>query len=52
MKIYMIKRMEVLPVTIDEAWEFFSNPHNLPKITLRNSTCGLLPERSGKYIPV
>jgi ligand-binding SRPBCC domain-containing protein len=33
MKIYTIKRTEVLPVSIGEAWDFFSNPVNLSKIT-------------------
>ena len=32
MKIYTLESTEILPVTIEEAWEFFSNPHNLPKI--------------------
>ena len=29
MKIYTLESTEILPVTIEEAWEFFSNPHNL-----------------------
>ena len=33
MKIYRLESTEILPVTLEEAWEFFSNPHNLPKIT-------------------
>ena len=33
MKIYTIDRTEILPITIKEAWSFFSNPHNLQEIT-------------------
>lgn len=30
---YMLKRVQVLPMSLDEAWEFFSNPANLNTIT-------------------
>ncbi len=30
MKIYTLGSAEILPVTLEEAWEFFSSPHNLP----------------------
>jgi ligand-binding SRPBCC domain-containing protein len=30
---YKLYRTQTLPVTINEAWEFFSSPHNLKKIT-------------------
>ncbi|MEQ9592981.1 MAG: SRPBCC family protein [Cyclobacteriaceae bacterium] len=33
MKIYNLKRVQFLPITKDEAWEFFSSPKNLSKIT-------------------
>ena len=33
MKIYRIKRTQFLPITLSEAWEFFSTPKNLAKIT-------------------
>ena len=33
MKIYNLVRKQVLPITIDEAWEFFSTPKNLSTIT-------------------
>jgi hypothetical protein len=29
MKIYQLKTVQNLPIGIDEAWEFFSNPNNL-----------------------
>lgn len=33
MKIYQFKSVQTLSITLDEAWDFFSNPKNLPKIT-------------------
>jgi ligand-binding SRPBCC domain-containing protein len=33
MKIYSISRKQTLPVTLEEAWSFFSSPANLKKIT-------------------
>lgn len=33
MKIYHLKRTQFLPLTLSEAWEFFSTPKNLAKIT-------------------
>jgi ligand-binding SRPBCC domain-containing protein len=33
MKIYQLKTVQNLPIKIEEAWEFFSNPNNLSVIT-------------------
>jgi len=33
MKIYEIYRKQMLPISLDEAWDFFSSPLNLEKIT-------------------
>jgi ligand-binding SRPBCC domain-containing protein len=33
MRIYNIKRTVVLPISIQQAWSFFSSPANLPAIT-------------------
>ena len=33
MKIYNLKRQQFLPISITEAWAFFSTPNNLSKIT-------------------
>ena len=33
MKIYQLKVKQRLPISIDEAWKFFSDTKNLPKIT-------------------
>lgn len=36
MKIYHLKRTQVLPITLQQAWDFFSSPKNLEKITPAN----------------
>jgi ligand-binding SRPBCC domain-containing protein len=33
LKTYQFRSKQFLPITISEAWEFFSNPNNLAKIT-------------------
>lgn len=33
MKIFRMERSLILPISIDEAWSFFSHPRNLSKIT-------------------
>jgi ligand-binding SRPBCC domain-containing protein len=33
MKIYQLKTSQKLPISLEKAWEFFSNPANLSKIT-------------------
>jgi ligand-binding SRPBCC domain-containing protein len=33
MKIYTLKRHQFLPISLERAWEFFSTPKNLAKIT-------------------
>jgi ligand-binding SRPBCC domain-containing protein len=33
MKVYHFKRTQFLPITVDQAWIFFSSPENLSKIT-------------------
>jgi ligand-binding SRPBCC domain-containing protein len=33
MKVYTLKRRQFLPLTVNEAWDFFSTPKNLSRIT-------------------
>lgn len=33
MKLYRLDRSQFLPISIETAWDFFSNPHNLQQIT-------------------
>jgi ligand-binding SRPBCC domain-containing protein len=32
-KVYSLKTVQQLPISLDQAWDFFSNPANLQKIT-------------------
>lgn len=48
MKLYRLHRIQCLPISIDQAWDFFSNPQNLPLITpawLRFRVTSPLPAR-------
>jgi ligand-binding SRPBCC domain-containing protein len=48
MKIYQLKAFQKLPININEAWEFFSNPNNLSLITpkwLNFKITSKLPEK-------
>jgi len=33
MALYQLKRKQILPISLEQAWEFFSSPFNLAKIT-------------------
>ena len=33
MKVYKLERKMIIPVSLEDAWEFFSSPYNLEKIT-------------------
>lgn len=33
MKVYKLERIQKIPISLDEAWQFFSRPENLRKIT-------------------
>lgn len=35
-KVYSLKKIQQLPITLSEAWDFFSNPANLANITPAN----------------
>jgi len=48
MKVYTLKTIQNLPIGIEEAWEFFSNPNNLAVITpewLNFKVTSKLPEK-------
>ncbi len=36
MKTYLVKTEQAIPITLNEAWDFFSSPLNLAKITPKN----------------
>ncbi len=50
MKIYTLNYTQELPISIDKAWEFFSNPQNLLKITPPDMKFELLTELSSQPI--
>lgn len=33
MKLYRLNRKQILPISLEESWAFFSTPHNLERIT-------------------
>ena len=35
-KVHFIKQVQKLPVSVEDAWDFFSNPKNLSRITPQN----------------
>ncbi|MCS6928257.1 MAG: SRPBCC family protein [Saprospiraceae bacterium] len=46
MGVYVLKRTQRLPISIQEAWAFFSSPLNLPEITPPYLGFEILSERS------
>lgn len=42
MKVYLIKQKQFLPISLSEAWDFFSNPGNLGDITPANMNFKIL----------
>jgi ligand-binding SRPBCC domain-containing protein len=50
MKPYVLERTQILPITLDTAWKFFSNPANLTKITPPGMAFRITsPPQSGIY---
>ncbi|PQJ12507.1 cell division inhibitor [Flavipsychrobacter stenotrophus] len=50
MKIYTLHREQVLPISLKEAWDFFSTPLNLEKITPAEMGFVVLTDVKGKSI--
>ncbi|WP_028979198.1 SRPBCC family protein [Sporocytophaga myxococcoides] len=51
MKIYTINRVQILPVKIEQAWDFFTSPHNLSKITPSSLNFKVLSKNEGPIHP-
>ncbi|GAC1447229.1 MAG: SRPBCC family protein [Desulfuromonadaceae bacterium] len=50
MKPFTLERTQILPITLETAWKFFSNPANLVKITPPNMDFRITsPPQSGIY---
>ena len=48
---YRIERHQVLPISLNEAWDFFSSPKNLSKITPENLGFTVLGQVSEQMYP-
>jgi len=47
-KVYSLKKVQLLPITLQEAWEFFSNPANLATITPQNLGFNIISKHHGE----
>ena len=47
-KIYSIKTVQNMPISLDEAWEFFSRPDNLKDITPSNLGFNIISKHHGE----
>ncbi|MCZ8355568.1 MAG: SRPBCC family protein [Cyclobacteriaceae bacterium] len=47
MKIYHLKTVQILPISLAEAWDFFSTPDNLEKITPKHMGFNILYKSGG-----
>ncbi|NIK73438.1 ligand-binding SRPBCC domain-containing protein [Thermonema lapsum] len=48
MKVYQLKREQYLPISLEEAWQFFSSPHNLKDITPQDMGFDIVLIEEGK----
>jgi ligand-binding SRPBCC domain-containing protein len=46
-KVYSIKTIQKLPITLDQAWDFFSSPANLKEITPDNLGFKIISQHHG-----
>lgn len=49
--IYTLKTSQLLPITVQEAWDFFSDPENLAKITPGHMGFRITSEKPSKMYP-
>ena len=47
-KVYSLKTVQVLPISLNEAWEFFSNPANHANITPANIGFNIISKHHGE----
>jgi ligand-binding SRPBCC domain-containing protein len=47
MSLYQIKSIQRLPISLEQAWEFFSSPYNLEEITPADMSFHILSEVKG-----
>ena len=46
-KVYSLKTFQKIPITLDEAWDFFSSPANLKEITPDNLGFKIISQHHG-----
>lgn len=46
-KVYSLKTVQVLPISLEKAWDFFSSPANLSKITPQNLGFNIISKYHG-----
>ncbi|TRZ98560.1 MAG: hypothetical protein D4R80_04740 [Deltaproteobacteria bacterium] len=51
MKPYVLKEVQRLPISLPEAWRFFSDPRNLPRITPPSLGLEVTSDLPGKMYP-
>ena len=51
MKIYTLERTDFLPISLETAWDFFSDPNNLPIITPRELNLRITSDTEEKIYP-
>lgn len=49
-KVYNIRRQQVIPVTLEVAWDFFSNPENLEAISIPGMGITIISSHHGKSV--
>ncbi len=47
-KVYSIKTIQKIPISLDDAWNFFSNPKNLKEITPSNLGFNIISKHHGE----
>ena len=47
-KVYSIKTVQVLPISLEKAWDFFSSPANLAEITPKNLGFNIISKHHGE----
>jgi ligand-binding SRPBCC domain-containing protein len=49
-KVYSLKTVQKIPISLDEAWDFFSNPQNLETITPDNMSFKTISKYQGDKV--
>jgi ligand-binding SRPBCC domain-containing protein len=47
-KVYSLKTVQILPISLEKAWDFFSSPANLAEITPKNLGFNIISKHHGE----